>query len=148
MLCSAAVISACTTNNESNTATLQGTKNNQLWRSKSAQATISSTNHLIITGYTETETLTIDLNNYLKGEYAIGGDSASKAGFEYTNENGSFAYSSNGASPMGKVIITKTANNLLTGTFYFYMKNTSGSGSGEPAVTNFQHGAFYDLPIQ
>jgi len=141
-------VSACTTSTETNSNGMQAQKNNVLWRTKSVTATLTTSSHLILTGYTENETLTIDLANYLLGEYPIGGTNTSKAGFEYTNDNGVYSYTSTGATPLGKVIITKNKNGMVSGTFYFNTKNTATGTSLEPAVTNFQYGAFFDIPVQ
>jgi hypothetical protein len=141
-------VSACTTTTETNNQGMQAQKNNILWRSKSVTATLTTSSHLIVTGYTENETLTIDLANFLIGEYAIGGTNSSKVGFEYTNENGMYSYTSVGATPLGKVIITKSKDGMVSGTFYFYTKNTATGTSLEPATTNFQYGAFFDIPLQ
>jgi hypothetical protein len=147
---------SCTQEVTFNNPSVQGMKDNFLWRAKSSNVVSDVVNNtLTITAINQLETLTFKVqrpNRIVTKNtpitYALGVDYINTVNFNYRLNGTTLNYITGTNVGDGQVIITEydPSINTLTGTFRFNSKNSTNSPLGNDII-NFNLGVFYKIPI-
>ena len=127
---------------------LQGWKDDIFWRAIDAKATIATNGSLIITGLTQTETLSLHTNNTNPGTYVLGASENRKASYLFEHEGESLFYTTGTGIGDGEIKIEEydSENKTITGTFRFNAINVDENPLGGE-ILNYQYGRFYKIPV-
>jgi len=147
---------SCTQEIKFNNPSVQGMKDNFLWRAKSSSVISDVANNtLTIMAVYQLETLTVTVQRPTRIvtketpiTYALGVDNFNTVNFHYTLNGTNLNYITGTNVGDGQVIITEfdPAIKTLTGTFRFNSKNSTNNPLGNDII-NFNQGVFYKIPI-
>ena len=147
---------SCTQEISFNNPSVQGMKDNFLWRAKSSSVVSDVVNStLTITAVNQLETLTFKVQRPIRIvtkatpiTYALGVDDINTVNFNYRLNGTTLNYITGTNVGDGQVIITEfdPSANTLTGTFRFNSKNATNNPLGNDII-NFNQGVFYKIPI-
>ncbi|MFV5693959.1 DUF6252 family protein [Flavobacterium sp. LB3P122] len=132
-----------------NSPSLQGVKDNVLWRAVQSKATLASDGSLLIEAYTRNETLSLKVTSTKAQTYFLGTSESKKVTYVLTDATGALITFSTGFGiGDGQIVISDYdgINNTVTGTFKFNAENTYNNPLAG-AVLNFQQGVFYKVPV-
>jgi hypothetical protein len=127
---------------------IQGLKDNVIWRATLIVAVQYPDGSLIMDAYRKNEILTFKMNSAKPQEYSLGVDLLNKATFVQKRYDEKTSFSTGINSGDGQIEITEydAVNSTITGTFKFNAKNESNDPLAGPNV-NFQQGVFYKVPL-
>ena len=139
---------SCTEDVKFNSPSVQGLKDNVLWRANDYRATIGVNNSLTIQAYSQFETLTLQTTSTNPGTYILGTSDSKKVTFVYSNEGVVLNYATGTGIGDGQIVITEfdPINMTVSGNFRFNAENIDDNPLGGE-ILNFQHGVFYKIPI-
>ena len=139
--------SSCEEDVKFNNPSVQGIKDNEMWRAVDYKATLQANGGLVVTGYTNFETLTLKTSNITPGTYTLGAGSANSATYSFTTGGGEVNYST-GVNATGQITIADydAASGTFTGQFKFKAKKLGNAVAGDSIVT-YQKGVFYHIPV-
>jgi hypothetical protein len=131
-----------------NSPSIQGLKDDVLWRAKASQATVDANNRITITGLTAYETLTLTTASKNPGTYVLGLNDVNAAHYIFSKDNLELEYETGAGIGDGEIKITEfdPTNMTISGTFRFNAENVGDNPLGGP-ILNFQQGVFYKLPV-
>ena len=140
-------LNSCTDNVTRNNPSLQGLKDNVMWRAKSSQAIVEN-GSLIISGLDAYERLTLRVNSRNKGTYLLGVNNSRTATFVDETNDEPLTFSTGINQGDGQIEITDydEVNMTVSGTFRFNALNVDDNPLGGE-ILNFQEGVFYKVPI-
>ncbi|MCY1497714.1 hypothetical protein D3C87_46850 [compost metagenome] len=141
-----AVFASCEDDASFNNPSVQGKKDNVLWRASSSTATITG-GVMTINAYTPFETLTLITASTAPGTYTLGVNNSNKASYSFEADGITSIYSTGTGIGDGQIKIEASPEGTVTGTFYFNAPSTIADPIGAPSV-NYQEGHFYRVPIQ
>ena len=139
--------SSCEEDVKFNNPTVQGLKDDQLWRAVSYTATRASNGYLTVTASNGFETLTLNAMSTDPGTYELGINETNKASFVFSSPEFNSAYQTGAGIGDGELVIsdnpveTNVAGGYITGNFKF----NAVDGTGD--VVNFRDGVFFKIPI-
>jgi len=140
--------SSCEEDVKFNNPTVQGFKDDTLWRAVSFSATQQVSNGaLTVVASNGFEILTLKAQSALPGTYSLGVNENNKASFVFTSPELNSAYQTGAGVGDGVLVIsanpeeTNVAGGYITGNFKFNAEDSEG------AVLNFRDGVFYKVPI-
>jgi len=130
-----------------NNPSVQGLKDNVLWRANDYSAVVQG-NGLVITGLTRYETLILKTNEKAKKTYALGVNNSRTATFIDDTDGQELTFATGQAQGDGQIVITEydDINQTVSGTFRFNAVNVNNNPVGGE-ILNFQEGVFYKVPI-
>jgi hypothetical protein len=139
---------SCSEDITKNSPSLQGLKDDVLWRAKSRQATLDANGRIEITGLTAYETLTLKTGSKNPGTYQLGFNEGNSAEFFYSRDGEELEYITATGIGDGQIVIEEfdSEKMTITGTFRFNAENVGNNPLGGP-VLNFQEGHFYKVPV-
>lgn len=142
-------ITSCTQDIRFNNPSVQGLKDDVLWRASDSYGSLNGTNALTIVALNQFETLTLKTTSVNPGTYILGTSDSKKATFNDTKDGGNVTYQTSIDVGDGEIIITEFDQEArtVTGTFRFNAKNTVSTPQGNDNM-NFQEGVFYKVPIR
>jgi len=139
---------SCEEDVQFNNPTVQGIKDDALWRAVNYSATHQASNGaLTVTATNGFETLTLRAQSALPGTYEFGINESNKASFVFSSPELSSAYQTGAGTGDGELVIsalpaeTNIAAGYITGNFKFNAVAEDG------AVLNFRDGVFFKVPI-
>lgn len=140
--------SSCSENITRNNPSVQGLKDDVLWRAGGSSATIGANGELTITAAYQFETLVLKTTSTVAQVYPLGTSVSKQATFIYSNGGQELTYSTGIDQGDGQIVIKEydAVNNTVTGTFRFNAINTDQNPLGGPTL-NFQQGIFYKVPV-
>lgn len=138
------VFASCTQDVTRNNPSLQGFKDDVLWRATDRYAELSQTGAITITGLTRYETLVIQLPSTNTGTYTLGDSEIKKAAYIFEKDDVNMTFQTGLNLGDGQVIIEEynTDEQTITGTFRFNLVE-----SETDSVVNYQNGVFYRVPV-
>lgn len=141
-------LSSCEEDVKFNNPTVQGLKDDVLWRAVQFSATQTISNGaLTVTASNGFETLTLKAQSTTPGTYELGVNETNKASFVFSSPEFNTAYQTGAGIGDGQLIIsalpteTNIAGGYITGNFRF------NAIDGEGNAVNFRDGVFYKIPI-
>ena len=140
-------LSSCEEDVKFNNPTVQGLKDDMLWRAVQFSATKASNGALTVTATNGFETLTLKAQGTDPGTYDLGVNETNKASFVFSSPEFNTAYQTGAGIGDGQLIIsarpdeTNVAGGYITGNFRF------NAYDGEGNAVNFRDGVFYRIPI-
>lgn len=139
---------SCTTDVTRNNPSLQGLKDDVLWRARTSYAELSTNGSLVITGLTQYETVTLNTASKNPGIYTLGLNNGNRAGYVLATGGDELTYSTGPNMGDGEIKITEYDAEKMTvsGTFRFNAENVDDNPLGGE-VLNFQSGVFYKVPV-
>lgn len=137
-------LASCTQDISKNNPSMQGWKDDVLWRARDRYAELSQNGSITITGLTRYETLTIQLPSTNATTYTLGTSESRKATYVYDKDDVTMTFRTGLGVGDGQVIIEEydTEEQTITGTFRFNLINTETD-----SVINYQNGVFYRVPV-
>lgn len=143
-----AAFSSCSENITRNNPSVQGLKDDVLWRAGGSSATIGTNGELTITAAYQFETLVLKTTATAPQVYPLGTSVSKQATFIYSNGSQELTYSTGIDQGDGQIVIQEydAVNNTVTGTFRFNAVNMDENPLGGPTL-NFQSGVFYKVPV-
>lgn len=140
-------LSSCEEDVQFNNPTVQGLKNDELWRAVSYTATQTASNGaLTVVASNGFETLTLKAASALPGIYELGVNETNKASFVFTSPEFESAYQTGAGVGDGELIISanpaETGPGFITGNFKFNAVDQEGD------IVNFRDGVFFKIPLQ
>jgi hypothetical protein len=144
----------CTQEVTFNNPSVQGTKDNYLWRSKSFSATVDAVNNtILVEANSQFETLKLKMplpsaTNPCPITSILGTGSASEATFSYIVSEQTLIYTTGANAEDGQIILSEydPVNKTVSGTFRFNSFILVSNPLGNPIV-NFTNGVFYKVPV-
>ena len=144
----------CTQEVTFNNPSVQGTKDNYLWRSKSFNATVDAVNNtILVEANSQFETLKLKMplpsaTNPCPITSILGTGSASDATFSYIVSGQTLIYTTGANAEDGQIILSEydPVNKTVSGTFRFNSFILVSNPLGNPIV-NFTNGVFYKVPV-
>lgn len=140
---------SCTQDVSFSNPTMQGLKDNVLWKVKDPSATIATNKSLSIVGLTYDETLTLKTSSPEVGTYVLGKNSTDQVTYLYSYEGVVLNYAT--GKDLGDGVITISeydkVNKTISGTFRFNAALLTQNPTAS-TVLNFQNGVFYKVPIK
>jgi hypothetical protein len=141
-------LSSCEEDVKFNNPTVQGLKDDALWRAVQFSATQASSNGaLTVTASNGFETLTLKAQSATPGTYDLGVNETNKASFVFSSPEFDTAYQTGAGIGDGELTIsalpteTNVAGGFITGNFKFNAVDDEGN------TVNFRDGVFYKVPI-
>jgi len=130
-----------------NNPSVQGLKDNVLWRANDYSAVVQG-NGFVITGLTRYETLTLKTSGKTKSTYVLGVNNSRTATFVDDTNGQKLTFATGQAQGDGQIVITEydEINQTVSGTFRFNALNVDNNPAGGE-ILNFQEGVFYKVPI-
>lgn len=141
-------LSSCEEDVKFNNPTVQGLKDDVLWRAVQFSATQTQNGALTVTATNGFETLTLKAQSSAPGTYELGINETNKASFVFSSPEFNASYQTGTGIGDGELIIsalpteTNVAAGYITGNFRF------NAFDGEGNSLNFRDGVFYKIPIQ
>lgn len=135
---------SCTQDISRNNPSMQGWKDDVLWRARDRFAELAPNGSITITGLTRYETLAISLPTTTPGTYLLGMGETRKATYIYEKDDVMMTFRTGTNVGDGQVIIEEydTEEQTITGTFRFNLVNTEND-----SIINYQNGVFYRIPV-
>lgn len=140
--------SSCEEDVQFNNPTIQGLKDDALWRAVSFSATKTTSNGaLTIVASNGFETLTLKAQSTDPGTYDLGVNETNKASFVFSSPEFDTAYQTGAGIGDGQLEIsgipteTNIGAGFITGKFRFNAVDEDGE------AVNFRNGVFYKVPI-
>lgn len=139
---------SCTTDVKFNNPTLEGQKDNVLWRAIDSKAALSTNGSLSVEGYTRNEKLTLKTTSANVGTYTLGSSTSNAVTYILTETTGVITFATANGIGNGEIIIEEydAVNKTVSGTFKFNAENIDNNPLAGPLL-NFQYGHFYKVPI-
>jgi hypothetical protein len=134
-----AIFSSCSEDNVSNTPSIQGQVNgNIFFRTTNTSASIADNGALTITGEDAGQEVNLKTEALQRGSFILGGGNANEATFRTRD---STLYST-GTVGSGEIFIDRIEDGMISGRAYFYAR-VNGQGD----TLNFAQGAFFEIPV-
>jgi len=142
------VLVSCTTDVTRNSPAFEGFKDDVRWRAQASYAELAADQSITITGITQFETVTLQLQSKNPGTYTLGTNNNNKASYLYSNAGDQLLFATGNGSGDGEVIIDEfdPITMKISGEFRFDAVNVDNNPTGGPFL-NFQYGFFYKVPV-
>lgn len=142
------VLLSCTTDVTRNSPAFEGYKDDVRWRASASYAELAADQSITITGITQFETVTLQLQSKNPGTYALGVNNNNKASYLYSNDGMELLYATGVGEGDGEVKIDDfdPITMKISGTFRFNAVNVNNNPLGGP-IMNYQYGHFYKVPV-
>ena len=140
--------SSCEEDVQFNNPTVQGLKDDALWRAVSFSATQQVSNGaLTVVASNGFETLTLRAQSAIPGTYSLGVNENNKASFVFSSPEINSAFQTGAGVGDGQLIISANPveTNVMAGYITGNFKFNAVAGDGQ--VLNFKDGVFFKVPI-
>ncbi|RTY91375.1 DUF6252 family protein [Flavobacterium sp. GT3R68] len=142
------LLTSCSEDILTNNPSLQGLRDNLLWRANDVRGYIRADNSLVIVGYFQSEKLILATTSTNSQTYPLGTSDSKKAKFKYSINGQELIYETGIGIGDGEIKISQydPTNMTVTGTFRFNAEKTTDNPAGDE-ILNFQEGNFYKVRV-